>query len=102
MASSTSCNFFATGEDILKVFRIVEASYPLQYALCGLFDDSERKVFQGFSSLLALGVAQTGQSQLEPTFLVMLQGDKLNVRTVPQRRGGKKYAVDQKANPGTV
>src|SRR6266567_4666124 len=102
MATSTAHNFFATAEDILKVLRVVEASYPLQYARCGLFDEPDRPVFHGFSSLPALGIAQAGQSHLEPTFLVMLQGDKLNVRTVPQRRGGEKYAVDQQANPGTV
>jgi hypothetical protein len=102
MATPTAYNFFATAEDILKVFRVVESSYPLQYARCGLFDDSERPVFQGSASLPALGFAQTGQSHLEPTYLVMLQGNNLNVRTVPQRQGGKKYAVDQQANPGTV
>jgi hypothetical protein len=102
MARSTSYNFFATGGDILKVFHIVEALHQLQYVECGLFDESKRPVFQGFSSLPTLGLAQTGQSQLEPTFLVMLRGDKLNVRAVAQRRGGIKYAVDQQANPGTI
>src|SRR5215467_6635938 len=102
MAEPTALNFYATAEDILKVFRMVEASCPLQYAMCGLFDEPERPLFQGVASLPALGVAEAGKSQLEPTFLVMLEGCKVNVRTVPQRRGGTKYAVDQKANPGTV
>jgi hypothetical protein len=102
MTKSTSHNFFATGNDILNVLRSVEASYPLQYVECGLFNESERPIFNGSSSLPSLGLAQAGQAHLEPTFLVMLQGDRLNVRTVQQRRGGQKYAVDQKANPGTV
>lgn len=102
MAKSSDCNFFATAEDILKVLRAVEAPYPLRYVLCGLFDESERTVFHGFSSLPALGCAQSGQSHLEPTFLVLPQGATFKVRTVAQRRGGNKYAVDQQANPGTV
>lgn len=102
MPTSTAYNFYGTGEDILNVLRVVEASYPLQYVECGLFDERERPIFHSFSSLPALGIAQTGESVGEPTFLVMLEGDKLNVRTVPQRRGGTKYAVDQQANPGTA
>ena len=99
---STLYNFFATPKDILMVLRDVEASYPLQYIRSGLFDESERPVFHGFSSLPSLGIAQAGQSHLEPTFLVLPQDDTFKVRTVPQRRGGAKYAVDQQANPGTV
>jgi hypothetical protein len=101
MGNGTVYNFFATREDILSVLQAVEASQPLQYVRCGLFDESESPVFRGFASL-PIGPAQTGQSILEPTFLVMVQGDKVNVRTVPQRRGGDKYAVDQEANPGTI
>jgi hypothetical protein len=102
MSASTAYNFFATVEDIRKVLRAVEASSPLLYVRCGLFDESERPVFRGFSSLPELGIAQTGQSHLEPTFLVSLPENNLTVRNVPQRRGGNKYAVDQRINPGTV
>jgi hypothetical protein len=102
MSKPTAYNFFATAEDIRKVLRAVEESCPLLYVRCGLFDESERPVFRGFSSLPELGVACTGQSHLEPTFLVLLAEDSPTVRIVPQRRDGNKYAVDQQANPGTV
>jgi len=101
-STSTTFNFFATADDLSKLLRDVETSHLLQYVRCGLFDESERPIFHGFLSLPDLGVARAGDSNLEPTFLVLLQGSKLQVRTVPQRRGGIKYAVDQQANPGTV
>lgn len=100
--AASSHNFFATHEDILALLRDVETSCLLEYAECGLFDEFERSIFRGFSSLPGLGVAKTGESVREPTFLVMFQGHKLTVRTVPQRRGGAKYAIDQEGNPGTV
>jgi hypothetical protein len=64
-------NFFATAEDIQKVLMAVEASHKLQYILCGMFDSPDQPIFYRFSSLPGLGVALTGQSQLEPTFLAM-------------------------------
>jgi len=97
-----SYNFFATQEDISSVLRAVEAAHHLQYVEAGLFDESERPVFQGFASVPELGRAQVGDSNLEPIFLVVLKGATPKVRTVPQRRGGNKYAVDQLANPGSV
>ena len=99
---SASYNFFATQEDITNVLRAVEAAHPLQYVEAGLFDESERPVFQGFASIPELGRAQVGDSNLEPIFLVQLKGARTTVRTVPQRRGGNKYAVDQLANAGSV
>ncbi len=103
MASkSTIYNFFATADDLRSVLRSVEASHRLQYVQCGLFEERDQPIFHGFSSLPALGVAKAGDSNLEPTFLVFPDGAKLEVRAVPQRRGGIKYAVDQMVNPGTV
>lgn len=99
---SIAYTFFATAKDMSKVLRIVEACHALQYAKCGLFDKPDCPVFDKLSSLPDFGVAHVGDSNLEPTFLVLPKGAKLHVRTVPQRRGGKKYAVDQLANPGTV
>src|SRR5258708_38749653 len=99
---SPAYNFFATTGDISQIFQTVEAVYLLQYVETGLFNESKRPAFHGFSSLPNLGLAQTGDSNLEPTFLVLQREDIFNVRTVPQLRGGNKYAIDQLANTGTV
>jgi hypothetical protein len=99
---TTTYKFYATSDDIQNILHTVEANYELQYIKCGLFDSPARPVFYSFSSLPELGLALTGQSILEPTFLIMFQGIELRVREVSQRRGGNKYAIDQKANPGTV
>ncbi len=47
-SKSTTFNFFATADDLSEVLRSVEATYPLQYVQCGLFDESDRTVFHGF------------------------------------------------------
>jgi hypothetical protein len=99
---STVHNFFATAADMSKVLLTVGADHALQYARCGLFDSPECPVFDELLSLPNFGVAQVGDSNFEPTFLVLPKGTRVNVRTIPQRRGGTKYAVDQLINPGTV
>jgi hypothetical protein len=85
-----------------KVLLTVGAGHALQYARCGLFDSEDCPVFDELLSLPHFGIAQTGDSNFEPTYLVLPKGTSVNVRTVPQRRGGTKYAVDQLVNPGTV
>ncbi|MGH9783424.1 MAG: hypothetical protein ACRD88_04495 [Terriglobia bacterium] len=99
---SPQYGFFATNEDLVSVIRPVELSYPLQYIRCGLFDEPERMVFPSIASIPNLGVAKFGDSNLEPTFLVLHRGQALKVRKVAQRKGGYKYAIDQQENPGTI
>ena len=99
---TTSYNFFAVQEDLTLVFRAAERQLSLKYVETGLFDDPQRMVLTSFLELPNLGLAQTGNSNSEPTFLVLLSDAKVQVRTVPQRRGAMKYGVDQLENPGTV
>src|ERR1700682_6507859 len=99
---STSYNFFAVPKDLITILQAVESQQSLRYVECGLFDEAERPVFYGFSSLPNLGIAKAGDYKFEPTFLILLPETPLKVRSVPQKRGGIKYAVDQLENTGTV
>src|SRR5439155_1826840 len=49
-----------------------------------------------------LGTAVAGDSNREPTFLVLRSEASLKVREVLQRRGALKYAVDQLNNPESI
>ena len=99
---SKVCNIFATAEDWVEVLQDVESQRSLKYVQVGLFEGAERPVFDSFSSLPDLGIAQAGDSNFEPTFLVLPSEVAIRVRTVPQRSSGAKYAVDQLENPGTI
>jgi len=93
---------FATRSDLEPGIRIVEANRKLQYVLCGLFD---RPATTSYSSLLAvegLGTSEYSDHIRGPRFLVMSAFRGVEVRVVPQRRGGTKYAVDQEANPSSI
>jgi hypothetical protein len=95
--ATKSIQFFATNSDLYSVLDAVEAQCGIKYIECGLFDDADQPAFATFrlsSADYAPGSANC--------FLVMSHEGNCKVRTVAQRRGGLKYAVDQMANPGTV
>ena len=100
--TTTVYNFYATCEDLMVLLQDVELRFAVKYVECGLFDDSARPVYPTHSSIPSLGLAQSGDSNFEPTFLVLPLEASLKVRAVAQRRGGTKFAVDQLENPGTV
>jgi hypothetical protein len=92
-------SFFATADDLSSLLKAVESAQPLQFTMTGMFDTSE--VMQR-ESIAGLGCATSGDANHEPAYLVSARGVPIEVRPVPQRSGGVKYAVDQIANPMTI
>jgi hypothetical protein len=102
MARNTSMELFCTGADALRIFADVEAEGPFTYALTGLFTSDRPLVYDGSSELPSLGTARHGETVLEDAFMVVRRDAPIAVRTVPQRAGGMRYAVDPLANPDSV
>src|SRR5262245_22046120 len=91
--------FFGTATDLAAVLARVEAARPLQYAAAGLFDS------QGDAGPFPSGtdtINTSPDASQSPCYLVLPSSERLVHRSVPQRRGGAKYAVDQLANPKSV
>ena len=89
--------FFATNSDLRAVLDAVEAHCGIQYIECGLFDVADRPAF----ATLRPGPINYAPGSAN-CFLVFPRDGVCKVRTVAQRRGGTRYAVDQMVNPGTV
>jgi hypothetical protein len=95
--ATKTIQFFATNSDLRAVLDAVEARCGIQYIECGLFDVADRPAF----ATLRLGPADYAPGSAN-CFLVFPRDRVYKVRTVAQRRGGPRYAVDQMVNPGTV
>lgn len=93
---------FGTKNDWGECLRLVEATLPLAYTLSGLFDVGEAATFIGVDQIADLGVCSKESSLLEPCYLVGDSGRDIRIRPVPQRRGGTKYAIDQRLNRHTI
>jgi hypothetical protein len=95
--------FFATADDLLTVFSRVEGKRDVIYTLMGLFESRPVEAFRGGEELPSLWRAPEGRSTVCcSAYLVTPAGVAVNVRQVPQRGGGMRYAVDQLANPDSM
>jgi len=94
--------FYATPADIRSILRIVESLQSLQFIRAGLFDTPEIVALPSLAASADLGVALGGDANHEKRYLVARSHDKVEVRTVTQRKGTPKYALDQLLNPGTI
>ena len=95
-------HFFATADDLLSLFRLVEKKHNICYLLTGLFDQQERTNFTTGSSLPTLRDTAKESSLMCPTYLVMLKNMDINVRSVVQTGGSVLYSVDQLLNPDSI
>jgi hypothetical protein len=88
-------SFFATKADLELLLREVESERQLQFVETGLFDSPSVEPIHSLLGAPSLGHLSAGDHNQGPCYLVASQDISIVVRTVPQRRGGTKYAVDQ-------
>lgn len=93
--------FFASKTDLELGLSEVESGRQVKYARTGLFDDREVQVYMSFSEIVDLGVNRSGNHQSE-SYLVLDQAVELQIREVPQSKGGVKYAIDQMNNTSSI
>lgn len=99
---SRATQTYATKNDWAECLRLIEAQRPLAYTVSGLFDADHRETFISVDAIPEFGIAGMPNAILEPCYVVCDSDRQIQSREVPQRRGGVKYAIDQKLNPFTV
>jgi hypothetical protein len=95
-------NFFASADDLLSVFERVESRLSVSFVLARMFETSQFALFHAGAALPSLRLPASRQSSGCPTYLVGLSSTPVNVRSVPQRTGAVRYAIDQLENPDSV
>jgi len=95
-------SFFATRADLEPLLRTVESARALQFVVAGLFDSAEILSIHSLLRTPSLGIAEFADPNHETRYLVADRDWSIQIRTVPQRRGGAKFAIDQLANPQTI
>jgi hypothetical protein len=98
----SQCHFFASPDDLLRVFDRVESQHSISFVLAGMFETSQFAVFHAGAALPTLRSPAGRQSIECPTYLVMPVSTPINVRSVPQRTGGVSFAIDQLENPDST
>lgn len=95
--------FFATADDLHPVFSRVEAKREVLYTQIGVFEARPAAGLPRGEGLPTLRLAPEGRSTVQcSAYLVTPARVIVNVREVPQRAGGVRYAVDQLMNPDSI
>ena len=94
-----SIHFFATKFDLEGVFEQVESQRALKYVEEGMADTPVRMIVTSGSQIPNLGFAPSGDSNLEPVWLVLDSSAGIKVVSIPQIRGGVRYKVEHGHTP---
>jgi len=95
--------FFATAEDLLPIFAQVESKHDLAYTEAGLFKSpSLSTVYSGAAISTLHAPAPCPDAACCSCYLITPSTATVNVRVVPQNRGGVRHAVDQAYNADSV
>jgi len=99
---SVQTMFFAEKSDIEPVLKNIEKLYEIQYFEMGLFDEQKTIRYNSIFEIKDLGFSASGDWNYDRRLLIVPSNISLNIREVPQRKGGAKYAVDPTRNPVSI
>lgn len=102
MSKAKATYIFATRNDLEPGIKEIEARRDLKYVLMGSFDSPNIEVTHSALEIADLGIATKGDNVHENSYLVTDAADQVEIREVPQRRGGIRYIVDGMANPRSI
>ncbi|RKR09271.1 hypothetical protein C8C83_0891 [Flavobacterium sp. 90] len=94
--------FFGKKTDFQEILQEVESKKVLKYFQTGLFDEINIVNYNSLLDYRNLGNASFGSQGLNDCFLIIANDKELKIRSVPQRKGGVKYAVDQLINEESI
>jgi hypothetical protein len=95
-------HFFALRHDLLDMLAVAEVLKPIHYVRGGVFESSEPIIYNSATEIPDLGIIGVDSSVQGSFFLIADATTAFSVASVPQRRGGIRYAIDQRQNPDTV
>ena len=96
-----SPQFFATGDDLRALFRVVEAEQQFVYTKTGHLRGENVEAYDVGADLPNLGLASGDQPVLCDTYLISPRGARIEVRRI-NARAGLILTVDQLLNPDTI
>lgn len=90
--------FFTVLEDIENILLYIESTIELQYYKTGLFDNHFCKNYSSIRDIPNVGITFSGDWNRIDNYLILKKSTSLNIREIPQKSGGIKFAVDQLKN----
>lgn len=95
-------HFFAAQKDMLDLLAEIESTRMIHYVEAGMFERAELIVYASASQIPDLGFIDVQSTVLGRKLLIADATTSFTLRSVPQRDGGVRYAMDQQENPDTL
>lgn len=100
---SKQMTFFATKKDVLLIMERIENRFEIEYVVAGMFDSGTVTKYFTLKGVSDIGFTNFGSwISLDNRFIIVAKNTQINVREVPQRKGGTKFAIDLMHNPFAV
>lgn len=94
--------FYGLKDDMLNIIKHIESNFNIKYASVGLKDE----IHSCFNTLLEkiddMDNIEYGDWNQNDKYLILPKNQELKIRSVPQRGGGVKYAIDQMINKNSI
>lgn len=94
--------FFALLTDMESILKKAESYLSIHYFKMGMFESRDIPHYRSVFDMPNLGFTLSGDWNRIDSYLVIPQATLPDIRDVPQRAGGIKYAVDQAANAKSI
>lgn len=94
--------FYATVEDLHDGLASFEEACAIKYVRTGLFDSPEPIVYMTYRDIENIGLSLDGRIESLPTYLILERDDSIEVKEVPQRRGGVKYSINSRTISSSI
>ncbi len=93
--------FYVLKEDLVKILKSIESNFDIKYAEAGLMNERVSSI-DSLASVEGIGNVDYGDWNHNKKYLLLSKSKSLQIREIPQKKGGIKYAIDQMKNEDSV
>lgn len=94
--------FYGLKEDLIKIIKSIELNFSVKYVEAGLKDKHPFCVSDLIENINNIGFTDYGDWNHNEKYLILPKDKDLIIESIPQRKGGIKYAIDQKENNESI
>jgi len=94
--------FFATKDDIIQVFKILENTKSFHFVLLNNIPNGVPYIYSSITELENLSISMFGDTNQEKAYLIIQKNISPIIRKVEQYNGEIKYIIDQYSHPDSI
>ena len=100
--SKKQFSFFATKDDIIKVFKVLESQVPCSFVLLDNIQKGKPYTYTSITELKDLSISIFGDINKEKSYLIIQNNISPILRKIKQHDGTTNYTIDQLSHPESV